>query len=127
MLDGYARACCAKYKKGIKTSTDSVPQIWPGTSKPASGGGDLPASLDRDMISAGVAKVSGRAQSCGGQSSAKGTVKVGVKVGADGRVTSVTVKSTPDPALGSCVASAMQKATFAKTQSGGSFAYPFTF
>lgn len=127
VLDGYARACCAKYKKGIKTSTDSIPEIWPGTSKPASGGGDLPASLDRDMISAGVAKVSGRAQSCGGQSSAKGRVKVWVKVGADGRVTSVTVKSTPDPALGSCVASAMQKATFGKTQSGGSFAYPFTF
>jgi len=125
VLDGYAKPCCAKFKKGIKT----IPEIRTtdsGTSKP-SGGGDLPASLDRDMISAGVAKVSGRAQSCGGQSSAKGTVKVGVKVGADGRVTSVTVKSTPDPALGSCVASAMQKATFAKTQSGGSFAYPFTF
>lgn len=120
VLDGYARACCSKWKKGVKTSTDS------GTSKP-SGGGDLPAALDRDMITAGVSKISGRAQSCGGQSSAKGTVKVGVKVGADGRVTSVTVKSSPDPALGNCVASAMQKATFGKTQSGGSFAYPFTF
>lgn len=120
VLDGYARACCAKWKKGVKTSSDS------GTSKP-SGGGDVPAALDREMIGAGVAKISGRAQSCGGQSSAKGTVKVGVKVGADGRVTSVTVKSSPDPALGTCVASAMQKATFGKTQSGGSFAYPFTF
>jgi hypothetical protein len=37
------------------------------------------------------------------------------------------VKSTPDPGLGSCVAGMMQKATFAKTQTGGSFSYPYTF
>ena len=50
-----------------------------------------------------------------------------VKVGPDGKVSSVAVKNTPDPALGDCVAAQMQKATFAKTQTGGSFSYPYTF
>jgi len=50
-----------------------------------------------------------------------------VKVAGSGAVSSVTVKESPDSALGSCVASAVQKATFAKTQNGGSFSYPFTF
>jgi len=79
------------------------------------------------MISDGVAKVKARAQACGDKSSAKGQVKVAVKVGPDGSVTSVTVRSTPDPGLGNCVAGAMQSARFARTQSGGSFAYPFRF
>ena len=69
------------------------------------------------------AKVDG----CGAKSSAKGTVKVSVKVAPNGSVSSVTVKESPDGALGSCVSSAMQKATFAKTQNGGSFSYPFKF
>lgn len=118
IINNYEKACCAKYKAGASSSGSS------STKKPT---GDLPAALDKDMISAGVSKISGKAQSCGGQSSAKGVVKVGVKVGADGRVVSVTVKQTPDPALGNCVASAMQKATFAKTATGGSFSYPFSF
>jgi TonB family protein len=79
------------------------------------------------MISDGVAKVKGRAQACGDKSPAKGQVKVSVKVNADGSVASVTVRNTPDPGLGNCVAAAMQSARFARTQTGGSFAYPFQF
>jgi outer membrane biosynthesis protein TonB len=79
------------------------------------------------MISDGVAKVKARIMSCGDRSPAKGQVKVAVKVGPDGHVTIVTVKNTPDADLGNCVAGMMQKATFAKTQTGGSFAYPYTF
>jgi TonB family protein len=56
-----------------------------------------------------------------------GKVKVHVKVGGDGRVSSVAVETTPDPGLGSCVQAAVQRASFAKTQSGGSFSYPFVF
>jgi len=37
------------------------------------------------------------------------------------------VETTPDAALGACVAAAVQKASFAKTQTGGSFSYPFVF
>jgi len=48
-------------------------------------------------------------------------------VSGDGRVTGVNVETTPDSALGACVAAAVQKASFSKTQNGGSFSYPFVF
>jgi predicted Zn finger-like uncharacterized protein len=121
VLNNYEGACCAKFKKGPKGGSSGG-----STSAPKS---DLPDALDRAMISSGVANVKGRVTACGDKSSAKGKVKVHVKVGPDGRVVGggVSVETTPDPALGACVASAMQKATFAKTQSGGSFSYPFVF
>jgi TonB family protein len=93
----------------------------------SSSGGDLADSLTKADISAGVAKIQSKASACGAKSSAKGKVKVSVKVAANGTVASVSVKESPDPALGSCVAAAMQKATFAKTKNGGSFSYPFRF
>ena len=121
VLNNYEFACCAAFKKtGSKTVKPPV-QIG---EKPK---GDVPESLDRGMISAGVAAVKGRANACGAQSSKKGTVRVSVKVNPDGSVASVTVKESPDPALGNCVAGAMQRAHFQKTLSGGSFGYPFIF
>jgi predicted Zn finger-like uncharacterized protein len=119
VLNNYEGACCAKFKKNKGGTT---------ASKPASGGGgDLPDSLDRTMISDGVAKVKARVMACGDKSSAKGQVKVSVKVNPDGSVANVSVKTTPDPGLGSCVQGAMSKASFKKTQNGGSFGYPFVF
>lgn len=117
VLNNYEGACCAKFKK--KSSGGSAPK--------SGGSSNLPDALDRAMISEGVNKVKARVQSCGDRSSAKGQVKVSVKVNPGGDVASVTVKNTPDASLGSCVASAMQKARFAKTQNGGSFGYPFMF
>jgi predicted Zn finger-like uncharacterized protein len=118
VLNNYEGACCAKFKRG--------------GARPAAGGstggrGDVPEGLDKPMISDGLGKVKDRVMSCSGKSSAKGSVKISVKVGADGHVTNVTVKNTPDANLGNCVASMMQKATFAKTQAGGSFSYAYTF
>ncbi|MBA2541977.1 MAG: protein kinase [Deltaproteobacteria bacterium] len=111
-----APACCAKYKKG-------TPKLETGP-KPSS---DLPESLDRAMISQAVAGVKSRVTSCGDKSPAKGSVKVSVKVTPDGSVENVTVKTTPDPALGACVAAAVKRARFPRTQSGGTFGYPFVF
>ena len=122
VLNNYEGACCAKFKKGGGKAPSGG-----GTAQPAGGKSDLPDSLDRAMISEGVAKVKARVMSCGDKSPAKGQVKVSVKVGPDGHVTAVTVKNTPDPGLGNCVAGMVQKATFSKTQSGGSFSYPYTF
>ena len=123
VLNNYEGSCCAKFRKGGKAPAGG------GGDKPAAkaGGGDTPESLDRAMISDGVGKVKAKVMSCGDKSPAKGQVKVSVKVGPDGHVTSVSVKSTPDAGLGDCVAGMMQKATFAKTQTGGSFSYPYTF
>jgi predicted Zn finger-like uncharacterized protein len=115
VLNNYEGACCAKYKKARAS----------GGAAPAAKG-DVPTDLDRDMIREGVDKVKGRAMGCA-KDSVHGQVKVSVRVGPDGRVSNVTVKTTPDEGLGSCVAGVMQKATFARTQNGGSFAYPFTF
>ena len=118
VLNNYEGACCAKYKKAKAGGT---------AAKPATGGAGAAESLDRTMISDGVNKVKARVMACGDKSPAKGQVKVSVKVGASGSVESVTVKTTPDAALGNCVAAAMQKASFARTTNGGSFGYPFVF
>ncbi|HEX8110423.1 MAG TPA: hypothetical protein VF516_21975, partial [Kofleriaceae bacterium] len=122
VLNSYEGACCAKFRKGGGKSAPAS-----GGSGPKAGGSDLPDSLDRAMIADGVAKVKQKAQACGDKSPAKGQVKVSVKVSPDGNVTSVAVKNTPDPGLGNCVAGVMQTAKFSRTQSGGSFAYPFQF
>ena len=39
----------------------------------------------------------------------------------------VAVAESPDAGLGQCVVAALRKTAFAKTQSGGSFSYPFVF
>jgi TonB family protein len=125
VLNNYEGACCSKFRKG---GGPKAPSGGGGGAKP-SGGADLPESLDRGMISSGIAAVKARVSSCGDKSQAKGKVKVHVKVGSDGRVASggVSVESSPDAALGACVAAAVSKASFSKTQSGGSFSYPFVF
>ena len=125
MVSGYAGACCAKFKHGGGGGGGGGGGAAPKPS--GGGGGDLPDSLDRGMISSAIANVKARVTSCGEKNSAKGKVKVHVKVGGDGHVSSVNVETTPDQALGACVQAAVQKATFAKTQSGGSFSYPFVF
>jgi predicted Zn finger-like uncharacterized protein len=123
VLNSYEGACCAKFRKGGGSRPAGG-----GSAPKAGGGGDLPDSLDRTMISDGVNKVRARGQACGEKfPSAKGQVKVSVKVSPDGSVTGVTVRNTPDPGLGNCVAGVLQTAKFARTQSGGSFAYPFQF
>src|SRR5580704_4487493 len=123
VINSYAGACCAKFHKGGGGGGGGGGGAAP---KPA-GNSDLPDSLDRGMISSAIANVKARVTACGEKSSAKGKVKVHVKVGGDGHVSSVNVETTPDPGLGSCVQAAVQKATFAKTQNGGSFSYPFVF
>jgi predicted Zn finger-like uncharacterized protein len=113
-----SKPCCAKYAK--KGGGDTGPK------KPVNS--DLPATLDRDMISAGIGPVKGKAQACGEKfPGVHGKVKVHVKVGPGGNVTGASVSESPDPGLGSCVSGAVSRASFAKTQQGGSFSYPFPF
>ena len=102
VLGNYAGACCDKFRKP-------------------------PETLTRQIIAIGIAKVKARVVGCGELYQAKGKVKASVRVAPDGRVTSVTIDTTPDAKLGACVASAVQRATFDKTLYGGSFSYPFVF
>ena len=104
VLNNYEPACCAAFKKST-----------------------APQGIDRTIISEGVAKIKERVLMCGDKSGAKGVVKVTVRVAPSGDVSNVTVKETPDTALGACVAAAMQRATFRRTEVGGSFSFPFVF
>ncbi len=110
VLDNYTGPCCARFK-AKRAPTDS----------------ELPESLDRAMISQGIASVRELIMTCGDVTEARGRVKVKVRVGANGRVTVVTVESAPDEQLGACVAGFVKQAQFAQTQTGGSFSYPFIF
>lgn len=109
--------CCRKLKKQTKDPKDEA-------KKPA---GDLPETLGKTEISAGIGTVKSKVLACGDKHGAKGTVRARLVVGADGNVTSVTVEQTPDADLGSCVAAALRQAKFARSQTGGRFTYPFVF
>ena len=106
-FSNYAEPCCAPFKPAATRTTQ--PQ------------GELPDDLDRGMLTAGIATID--AQACAGRSSAHGDVSVSIKVSPAGAVMRVTIKSSPAPALSSCVTAAAQKGTFAKTRRGGTFAY----
>nr|MBA2540991.1 energy transducer TonB [Deltaproteobacteria bacterium] len=113
VLNNYEGACCKKYDKRI--------------SKIVENDDGIPEALDRTIITEGVLPVKTAIMACGNRFTAKGTVKVSVKVAPDGTPTSVMVKQSPDPSLGDCVARAMKRSRYAKTQAGGLFAYPFVF
>jgi TonB family protein len=110
-------ACCSKYSGGGGG----------GGSKRSGGGGSvdssLPEKLSRSDITSGIGKVRSGVDAC--KSKGSGEVKVTVKVSGSGSVDNVSVKSAPNPALGSCVAGAVKRASFAKTQQGATFTYPF--
>jgi hypothetical protein len=112
VLDHYDRPCCRKFKPAEES-------LHPHTT--------LPEELDRGMVVNGIDKMKPVVIRCGEKYSVTGTVKLSVQVDGDGRVTNVLVTATPDAGLGSCVAAAIRKATFGKTQNGGSFKYPFVF
>ncbi len=105
--------------KKTNTQTNDVSDV-PDTST-------LPISLDRSMISRGIAAIKAKAVQCGINSEVHGRVKLNVQVGPSGDVVSVVVVESPDDELGACVAGAMRNATFSRTQNGGSFSYPFVF
>jgi hypothetical protein len=109
VLSNNTPACCAKYKKTAVVKQPPQP----------------PESLDREAISAGVASVKAKLATCA--STAKGLVKVHVRVDPKGLVTNVEVVQTPDAKLGACVAGVMARAVFPQTKLGGSFSYPFVF
>ncbi len=87
----------------------------------------LPETLDRTMITNAIGVVKPKVIACASDLSIKGVVKATVKETPDGAPAAVTVRNTPDRALGECVKQAVASATFTRTQKGGSFSYPFMF
>ena len=128
-------SCAETYQDGMPQLPAAAPSTAPDVATnatrdgvaPSTSAGALPVQLDRQMIIAAIDAVRATADACGSGSTARGVVKVHVRVTSAGRVESTNVDSTPDPALGACVAAAVQSATFAPTQLGGSFRIPFAF
>jgi hypothetical protein len=87
----------------------------------------LPADLTQTMIMDGLRPVRPNVMYCGLESRVSGNVKIRLQVGSDGRVGRVMVLETPAPALGTCVAQAVRRATFPRTRNGGTFSYPWVF
>jgi TonB family protein len=79
------------------------------------------------MVTSGISKVKPAVIACGEKSGVKGQVKISVTVSPAGDVTNASVATSPDEALGACVANAVRKAAFTVTETGGSFTYPFVF
>jgi outer membrane biosynthesis protein TonB len=108
-------------------SSPTTTRCW-STSTPDSSPGAIataPENLDRAAIAAGLATIS--MKRCNGASSATGLVKAQLKVSAAGAVTSVTVQSSPDPALSACVAEQAKQGRFKPTRRGASFSYVWRF
>lgn len=119
----------ATFRATQKGGSFSYPFVFGGKSQPPPPpppSGD-PESLDRAAISSGIAQVKPQIAACGSASKAKGSVKVKIEVAPAGTVSSATITTSPDQTLGDCVAAAIKKATFKKTQKGGTFSYPFVF
>ncbi|MBV8756304.1 MAG: AgmX/PglI C-terminal domain-containing protein [Deltaproteobacteria bacterium] len=114
ILEHYQRECCARYKPA-EMPAEKIDPAGP------------PETLDKAAVKAGIADVKPAVQQCGEEHYAKGTVKITLTVSADGAVTDATVSESPLPELGSCVASALKRASFAKTKNGAVFTYPFMF
>lgn len=93
---------------------------------PTVGPDSVPDAIDRQIIKNTIGTVKPDVTKCGDGTTARGVVKISVKVAPDG-TTVVTVKATPDATLGDCVATAVQRAKFPATRNGGSFSYPFVF
>ncbi|MBT8493182.1 MAG: hypothetical protein KJO07_08995, partial [Deltaproteobacteria bacterium] len=104
------KACCRKYRSSK------------GSSKSNSNLKERPSKSD---VKSGIARVMGRVRACGSKHGGSGLVKVRVKVSGSGRVSSAS--PSPGGALGRCVASAVKRARFPKTQRGVTFTYPFRF
>jgi outer membrane biosynthesis protein TonB len=116
VLTNYQDACCARFRSPRAPSAN-----------PSSSADDLPDQLDRAAITKAIASVRARVAACANRSTAKGKVKVRIRVEPRGQVSQVVIEATPDPALGACVAGAVRSALFPRTRNGGSFTYPFVF
>lgn len=113
VLDRYRLSCCAKFKPPEPVA----PPVHSGE----------PVELTKAMVTTGIARVKPVVIQCGETHGVKGQVRIRVVVSPAGDVTDASVSAAPDDALGACVANAVRKATFAATQNGGAFTYPFVF
>lgn len=105
-----------------------VAAAQPGTGKPAPPPVAPSKGLNRAQISEAMAKVKPQIAACGDRApAASGMLKLKIKVAPSGTVEIADALATPDKAIGECAVAIMKAATFAPTEAGGSFSYPFVF
>ena len=100
---------------------------WSVTFKDLPPPANIPAELSKGEISKGMARIQPGINNCAAKTQHQGTVTVWLKVNGSGGVDDVKVRTSPDPGLGVCVANAVQKAAFSRSQKGGSFTHSFRF
>jgi molybdenum cofactor biosynthesis protein B len=110
VLDHYQRACCEPFKP-------KEPSKTPGVSD----------DLDRASVYKAIESMKPVVITCGERFKTKGTVRVHLVVAPDGHVSSASVESTPDSGLGTCVAEALRRVQFKRTNNGGELTYPYVF
>lgn len=84
----------------------------------------VPERLDRAAVSRGISQVKPRVAEC--RAHGTGMVRVKIVIAPDGSVTS-TEAADASPALQRCIASALARATFTRSQFGITVNYPFVF
>jgi hypothetical protein len=107
------QVCCAKLR----------PSATPP--KPATAG--RPDRISRNDISSVVAGVRGRIMACAEGTSFKGTVRVRIKISAEGQVVTASTSGAAPGAVASCITAAMRRARFPKAQKPTTVSYPFVF
>ena len=106
------RGCCGKNPKSAAPKSEAPP---PDPS--------LPTRPDRSDISAGIASVESRLQSCGDRHSVRGAVTVKIAIAPGGEVKSAST-SQGSGEFQSCIASAIEAARFPATREGAKVSYP---
>ena len=107
------KGCCGKNAKGAAPKADDGPAPDP----------NLPARPERSDISAGIASVQSRLQSCGDRHSVRGAVTVKIGIAPSGEVKSAST-SQGSAEFQSCIAGAIKSAKFPATQQGAKVSYP---
>ncbi len=69
-------------------------------------------------------KIKARLRRCADTTTATGTLKMLFKVGSDGRVTSVEIQQSPDPAIEQCAITVGKTLLLPRSQNGLTFSYP---
>ena len=107
------KGCCGKNAKGAGADKGDEPAPDPS----------LPARPERSDITAGIASVQGRLQSCGDRFSVRGAVTVKISIAPSGAVKSAST-SQGSADFQSCIAGAIKGAKFPATQQGAKVSYP---
>jgi len=107
------KGCCGKNAKGAGAAKGDEPAPDP----------NLPARPERSDITAGIASVQNRLQSCGDRHTVRGAVTVKLSIAPSGGVKSAST-SQGSSEFQSCIAGALKGAKFPATQQGAKVSYP---